>query len=376
MEEEKLTLGKKLQKLRKENKLSQVKLGEIINASDRTISKWENDKSTPDIMYLNQLCKLYKVSLDYLFDGKVTFNVLAKEYLKAFGRFIKEHIITVIFAIVFIFLLTFYINNKNSTIIYKIKCDENNIVLDNGYYIESKGKNILMISNIQILDADYEALTTKLRLYTIVNGEKVFFYENDALGDINIEEPYGYDEIFSKERKKAMKKGIHILVEVMDTKNETHIYDAALGLVDRFSNNKLFYLKKSKPKIDTRANEPEELSEIILDTELDEIKLLNNGFTKDENTGMYMKDYKDVNVVINLEKSTITIYKKEKSKMSSYKIDMIKNSFDVIIKSEEKGLISKYEYHYQKDELQCSEGNCENYLKDFEFILDVLSKIK
>ena len=40
MEEEKLTLGKKLQKLRKENKLSQVKLGEIINASDRTISKW------------------------------------------------------------------------------------------------------------------------------------------------------------------------------------------------------------------------------------------------------------------------------------------------------------------------------------------------
>lgn len=376
MEEEKLTLGKKLQKLRKENKLSQVKLGEIINASDRTISKWENDKSTPDIMYLNQLCKLYKVSLDYLFDGKVTFNVLAKEYLKAFGRFIKEHIITVIFAIVFIFLLTFYINNKNSTIIYKIKCDENNIVLDNGYYIESKGKNILMISNIQILDADYEALTTKLRLYTIVNGEKVFFYENDALGDINIEEPYGYDEIFSKERKKAMKKGIHILVEVMDTKNETHIYDAALGLVDRFSNNKLFYLKKSKPKIDTRANEPEELSEIILDTELDEIKLLNNGFTKDENTGKYMKEDKGITIVIDLTKSSITILKKEKSKTSTYRIDMVKSVLNLNVKSEEKGLLIDYDYYFTNDELQCNEGNCENYLKDFEFILDVLSKIK
>ncbi|MBE6608372.1 MAG: helix-turn-helix transcriptional regulator [Ruminococcaceae bacterium] len=52
--------------LRKSKSLTQIELGERINYSDKTISKWENGDSCPNIEAVYKLAKFYDVSIDDL----------------------------------------------------------------------------------------------------------------------------------------------------------------------------------------------------------------------------------------------------------------------------------------------------------------------
>lgn len=61
-----MTLGEKLQALRKEQGLSQEALAAKVNVTRQTISKWELNQSTPDLALLAQLSDLFHVSTDYL----------------------------------------------------------------------------------------------------------------------------------------------------------------------------------------------------------------------------------------------------------------------------------------------------------------------
>ncbi|MFE5430883.1 helix-turn-helix domain-containing protein [Peribacillus simplex] len=61
-----MELGHKLKSLRKKHGYSQHQLADQLNVTPQAISKWENDKSVPDIMNLVQLSEVYDVSLDYL----------------------------------------------------------------------------------------------------------------------------------------------------------------------------------------------------------------------------------------------------------------------------------------------------------------------
>lgn len=65
-----LELVEKLQKLRKDNNLSQEKLAEKIGVSRQAISKWERGEATPDSDNLICLAKIYNISLDELISSK------------------------------------------------------------------------------------------------------------------------------------------------------------------------------------------------------------------------------------------------------------------------------------------------------------------
>jgi len=60
------TVGENLTELRKNKKLTQLELAEQLNYSDKSISKWEKGDNLPDLETLNELCKFYGVTLDYL----------------------------------------------------------------------------------------------------------------------------------------------------------------------------------------------------------------------------------------------------------------------------------------------------------------------
>jgi transcriptional regulator with XRE-family HTH domain len=51
---------------RKENGLTQMKLAEILNYSDKAVSKWERGESAPDIYTLTLLCNIFHCSIDDL----------------------------------------------------------------------------------------------------------------------------------------------------------------------------------------------------------------------------------------------------------------------------------------------------------------------
>lgn len=60
------TLGEKIRQLRKERKLSQTQLAEILSTSQDTVSLWEIGKSVPDVNTIISMCRYFEVSADYL----------------------------------------------------------------------------------------------------------------------------------------------------------------------------------------------------------------------------------------------------------------------------------------------------------------------
>lgn len=64
-----MTLGRRIQALRKQQGLTQDALGELMGVSAQAVSKWENDQSCPDIMTLPQLARVLEVSVDLLLTG-------------------------------------------------------------------------------------------------------------------------------------------------------------------------------------------------------------------------------------------------------------------------------------------------------------------
>ena len=69
-----MNTGKKIQKLRKENNLSQEQLAEKFGVSRQSVSKWESDQSVPDIYNIIQLSNLFGVSTDYFLKDSETMH--------------------------------------------------------------------------------------------------------------------------------------------------------------------------------------------------------------------------------------------------------------------------------------------------------------
>ncbi len=67
-----MTLGEKIQKLRKQKGLSQEALAEKVTVTRQTISKWELDQSKPDLDFIVQLSNIFNVSSDYLIKDELT----------------------------------------------------------------------------------------------------------------------------------------------------------------------------------------------------------------------------------------------------------------------------------------------------------------
>ena len=89
-----MSFGKRLKKLRKEKKISQEKLADIIGISRSTLSMYELDKREPDIANIVKFADFFGVSTDYLL-GKESEQgpyPLPLEELKALIRLIIKEV--------------------------------------------------------------------------------------------------------------------------------------------------------------------------------------------------------------------------------------------------------------------------------------------
>lgn len=66
--------GKLIKELREKNNMTQLELGNLINVSDKAISKWETGKGLTDISLINSLATALKVSIIELMRGECVFN--------------------------------------------------------------------------------------------------------------------------------------------------------------------------------------------------------------------------------------------------------------------------------------------------------------
>lgn len=93
--------GLRIAEKRKEKGLNQIQLGEILNVSNRTVSKWEKGDGYPDITLLPAIADALDITIDELLTGKApkTVTVPAKNPLSKKDKLLHE------FKIIFIISL-------------------------------------------------------------------------------------------------------------------------------------------------------------------------------------------------------------------------------------------------------------------------------
>lgn len=75
-----MSIGEKLKEGRKKAGLSQEQLAEKLCVSRQAITKWESNRGMPDIGNVQNISKLFGVSIDYLLDdGETILNNVIKE---------------------------------------------------------------------------------------------------------------------------------------------------------------------------------------------------------------------------------------------------------------------------------------------------------
>ena len=75
-------VGKLIYELRKEKNMTQKQVAELMNISDKTISKWERGLGCPDVSLLLGLSNIFGVSIQGILSGEINLNELSGGNMK------------------------------------------------------------------------------------------------------------------------------------------------------------------------------------------------------------------------------------------------------------------------------------------------------
>ncbi len=109
-------IGKFIATCRKEQKLTQEELAEKLGVTDKSVSRWENGKTMPDISLFESLCKELNISINELLSGEKIENnqnkkQLSAEILTEYSKYLKKRQvrkIALLLIAIFLFLITFF----------------------------------------------------------------------------------------------------------------------------------------------------------------------------------------------------------------------------------------------------------------------------
>lgn len=74
------TIGSRIKKLRKEKKITQLKLGDLVGVSDVTIGFWEKDVNEPKYENLENLAKILDTTIEYIKHGRNEVSESIKDF--------------------------------------------------------------------------------------------------------------------------------------------------------------------------------------------------------------------------------------------------------------------------------------------------------
>lgn len=133
-----ISLGKRIVKIRKDNKMSQDDFAELFNVTRQTISNWENSKSYPDIGTIIKISDKFHISLDILLKGDVNMVKEIDKKVKNSRKYKKVLIgilVTVILIVIsFCIYSIIYSSRKNI-----LETKFNTVIKENGFYKNAEG---------------------------------------------------------------------------------------------------------------------------------------------------------------------------------------------------------------------------------------------
>lgn len=376
-------------RIRQERKLTQKEIGDIIGVSDRTISKWENGTTVPDLCQIRNICKKLEISPSLLIKSEKKLSDNITNLRRKIGKilnYILHNIFLITFILVFILLLLYFINNYNSIKIYDLKYNSENISFENGYLFKTKVTNILIINDIKINKIKYNPIDTKVKIYTLVNGDKKIIYTSENLNNIYIEENKSGADLLSKDVIESIKQNLYLLIETKDENNNEYNYECQITFKEKYKNNKLLYKSYIKnnsvntlgfpfdnltdsPKINNKS------TKVMSINNNNANKLASLGYEYDRENDVYFKvdENNKIEYQVNIGKLTIKKFERKSLKnISYYSSSKLITLTSLNNKSE---LITNLKYDVPLNEMYCYKSNCENYRSDINYILKVYREI-
>lgn len=379
--------------IRKERNITQKELADLIGVSDRTISKWENGSTVPDLETIKKLCNELGISPDSIVKSEKNYKDRLQDFKRMVGKFLNyilKNIFLIGFIVVFILLLAYFINNYNTIRIYNLTYESENITFEDGYFFKTKVLNIITINNINLEKINYEPTSTKIELYTYLNGDKHVIYESDTLNNIYIEESKSYSDLLTKDVIENIKNNLYIKIYTTDIDNNNYSYESKLILKQKLNNNKLCYkeyIKEQNKKIEDLGLQNPFLvlkengynmdsTKPVVESDNSINKLESLGFTYDGKTKTYTKVDEDGGVIE--YKQSSKVIKKEKldnglKYTTRYVVD--RNTVTFLVSEDKDKIIYKVQYFLQSRTYSCLKGTCKNNKKEIDYIISVYNEI-
>lgn len=386
--------------IRRDRNLTQKDLADLIGVSDRTISKWENGTTVPDLCQIRNICKKLEISPSLLIKSEKKFKDNMSFIKMKLGKalnYLIHNIFLIGFIIAFILLLIYFINNFNSVKIYDLKYDGDNIYLNHGYFFQTKTVNILTLENIALKKIEYEPTEIKLELYTLVNGDKKILYKADNLKNIYIEENKSNTDLLSKDTIENIKRNLYLTIETRDEQNKVYKYECKLTFKEKFNNNKLTYKTYVKDSnYETSILSTDSLSlfnnsfspsniptvtndnSIVASSDYDtpEAKLAKLCYKYDEANNKYTKIDKDGRFTEYLNSThKLVIYNKNELYTESIKYCSDTNKV-IYSYSESSNKTENFIYDVPTNSLNCIKSSCKNYKVKINYILGIYRELK
>ena len=380
-------------RIRTERDLTQKKLADKLNISDKTISKWEKGDSVPDLINIQNICNELEVSPSSIVNSKRTLKDrinFIKRKIGTFFNYCLNNIFLIFFSVAFILLLVYFLNNYNTVKVYSIKYESDNISITNGYFFKTKVVNILDINDITLNKLDYEPVEIKLELYTYYNGDKYMIYEANDLKNIYIEESKNYSDILTSDAINSMKNNLYLDIITKDKDGKTYTYESTLTLTDKFSNNKLSYKNYLKNQdydnsyltyineatsYENTKHDIHKVADIADKSVSSENKLSNLGYEYNETSKKYTKIDSEGGTIEYMPTISQLKYTKVKDDLSYeiyYHIDVNKITFRIY---KDNYYYLSMDYYTKLDKVQCIIGNCGKYMNEINYILSEYSQI-
>lgn len=376
-------------RIRQERKLTQKEIGDIIGVSDRTISKWENGTTVPDLCQIRNICKKLEISPSLLIKSEKKLSDNITNLRRKIGKilnYILHNIFLITFILVFILLLLYFINNYNSIKIYDLKYNSENISFENGYLFKTKVTNILIINDIKINKIKYNPIDTKVKLYTLVNGDKKIIYTSENLNNIYIEENKSGADLLSKDVIESIKQNLYLLIETTDENNNEYNYECQITFKEKYNNNKLLYKSYIKnnsvdtlgfpfdnltdsPKINNKS------TKVMSKNNNNANKLTSLGYEYDKEKDVYYKVDENTKIEYQVKTKNLTIEKSNNYNLKSIKYFSNLQRVIVTILDDNSETIVNLKYNAPLNKMECYKGNCENYRSDINHILKINREI-
>lgn len=376
-------------RIRQERKLTQKEIGDIIGVSDRTISKWENGTTVPDLCQIRNICKKLEISPSLLIKSEKKLSDNITNLRRKIGKilnYILHNIFLITFILVFILLLLYFINNYNSIKIYDLKYNSENISFENGYLFKTKVTNILIINDIKINKIKYNPIDTKVKLYTLVNGDKKIIYTSENLNNIYIEENKSGADLLSKDVIESIKQNLYLLIETTDENNNEYNYECQITFKEKYNNNKLLYKSYIKNNsVDTLGFPFDNLidSQKINNKSTKVMSINNNnanklaslGYEYDKENDIYYKVNENTKIEYQVKTKKLVVERKEKHNSKNMIYYANTKLLNLTILNNYGELTVSLKYNVPLNKMECYKGNCENYRSDINHILKINREI-